>query len=67
MGQKIVKTFGKKTQFEIESGGVTSFVSYDRLREYISIAIGIKPNETIEGIIVDETGITARIGPKKND
>ncbi len=62
---KIVKTYGKKTLSEIEGGGVTSFVSYERLKLYLSMALGVNPNETIEGIIVDENGITARIGQKQ--
>lgn len=64
---KIVKTLSKKTSQEIESGGVSSFISFERLKEYLSIAVGIKPTETVEGIIVDETGVTVRIGQKQEN
>ena len=64
---KIVKSLSDKTTQEIESGGTRSYISFERLKEYLAIAVGIKPNETVEGIIVNEHGIDVKIGLKEEN
>lgn len=63
---KIVKSFCEKTLFEIENeGGVRTRVGWDRLKDYLSEAVGLNGKEKIEGITVEDDGIHVRIGYKK--
>ena len=66
---KIVKSFSEKTTEELTAGGVTNFIPWDRLKQYLEIAARIKPDEQMDGIIIDETGIRIRISdkPKPNN
>ena len=43
-------------------GGVRSGVSWNRLKPWIAHEINLKPNQKINGLRVDENGITVRIG-----
>ena len=68
MAWQITKSYSKKTKDELEnSGGLTNYISWDRMKEYIAIASGIKENEQLDGIIVDDDGIKARISIKTKD
>ncbi len=63
---KIVKSFSEKTSYEIENGTHTvSGASWGRMKEYIAIAVGLKGNERILGIVADDDGIQVKIDYKK--
>ena len=62
---KIVKSFTpEKTVHQIETSGNTQFISWQSLKEYIKIAAMLRPNEQMDGIVVDEDGIKVRISKK---
>jgi len=65
MSTKIVKSLSEKTEFEIQAGGVTSFVSWERLKKHLETEVGIRGSERIEGIIANEQGVHVRIGHKE--
>lgn len=62
---KIVKTFSEKTTYQIESGGTICRVSWERLKDHLGSAVGLKGKEMIEGLVADDDGIHVRIGYKK--
>ncbi len=57
----IVKSFGDKTPQQIEAIGLTVSVTWQKMKEYIGLAIGKAKNEEIEGIVIDDTGITVKL------
>lgn len=60
----IVKTFSKtKTEQDILSGGITSFVTWEQLKPYLAAAVRIRHNEKVAGIVIEKDGITVRIEP----
>lgn len=63
---KIVKTLSEKSTIEIQRGGITNFASWERLKEYLAQAVGLKDHERILGITADEDGVQVRIGQKNN-
>lgn len=65
MSAKIVKSLSEKTEFEIQAGGASSFVSWERLKKHLETEVGIRSSERIEGFIADEQGLQVRIGRKE--
>jgi hypothetical protein len=63
MSNKIIIPFDGSKASDIESGGVTSFIGFDRLRNILSNYAGtpLSDDEKIIGFVVDETGIAIRI------
>lgn len=62
---KVMKSFGDKSLFELQSTQVSSSVSWDRLKPYLEQAVNIKGNEFIEGIAVDDFGVKVIVGYKQ--
>ena len=63
---KIVKSFGSKSTYELELGGTRSFVSWERLKEYVGQAVGLSGSEFVEGLIADENGLNVAIGRRES-
>lgn len=48
----------------METTGVTSYVSWERLMPYIKQSVNLKPSEELRGIEVDDNGIKVLIDTK---
>lgn len=57
----IVKSFGDKTPQQIEQIGLSLNVTWPQMKQYIGLAVGKAPYEDIEGIVIDDTGITVKL------
>jgi hypothetical protein len=66
MSNKIIIPFDGAKAADIESGGLTTFIGFERLRNLFSnSAVScLSDDETITGFVIDETGITIRISSR---
>lgn len=72
MDDKIFKSLDENLtneEFQKEYGGsgVTSFVSWERLKGYINHAVGKKIGEEVVGLIIDKNGITVKFETTKKN
>jgi len=58
---KIVKTFGELTPQQVEEVDNNKYVTWQRLKSWINMAVGREPKEPMEGIVCDEVGITVKL------
>ena len=61
---RLVKTLSSKTTEQIDSGGTTNYISWERMKPYLEIAVRLKDHEQIDGVIVEEDGLKVRISHK---
>jgi hypothetical protein len=59
--EKLIVPFEGKKEAEIDTGGVFSFISYERLKKLLEKDCGCSPNEKITGLIITDNGIRIRI------
>jgi hypothetical protein len=66
MSNKIIIPFDGAKVADIESGGLTMFLGMESLRNTLTASprIGIANNEKIIGFVIEEDGISIRIGKK---
>ncbi len=62
---KIVKSFGKRKEYEVEHSGTGSNVSWERVKDALGVAVGLSGREYVEGLIADENGIRVVIAYKE--
>jgi hypothetical protein len=63
MSNKIIIPFDGAKVADIESGGLTTFIGFDRLRNVLSNYAGtpLSDDEKIIGFVIDKEGISIRI------
>lgn len=66
MSNKIIIPFDGEKAADIESGGVTAFIGFDRLRNILSNYAGtpLSDDEKITGFVIEDDGISIRIGKR---
>lgn len=58
---RVVKTFGDKTVRQVEEIPGSANLTWHKFKNVLAIAIGIKPDERIEGVIIDDTNIEVKL------
>lgn len=62
---ELIIAFNDKQKEEIQGSGVFMSVSWDALLPQISDFVRLRPDETIDGFLVNETDIRVKISKKK--
>ncbi len=53
----IIPLASDKTKQDLQGAYTANFCSWDRLKDYLGLAAGIKHGERIVGVDVDESGV----------
>lgn len=64
MSNKLIIPFDGKSKAEVDTGGVFSFIGFERLRRLLKTDAGLSDTEAITGLVIDEGGINIRIDGK---
>jgi hypothetical protein len=66
MSNKIIIPFDSEKASDIEAGGLTMFLGMESLRNTLTASprIGLSQNEKIIGFVIENDGISIRIGKK---
>lgn len=62
---EIIKAFNGNTESEIKGGGLKMFVDWEQLNPSIAKAVMLRPDEIVEGYVVDDKGLNVSIGRKR--
>jgi hypothetical protein len=61
---EIIKSFNGNTEAEIKSGGFKIFIEWEELIPALERCTKLRPDEILEGCIVDDTGLNVLVGRK---
>lgn len=65
MSNKLIIPFDGKNKADVDTGGVFSFIGFEKLRELLNPYMDIDEEaEAITGLRIDESGIDIRIDTK---
>lgn len=63
---KLIIPFDGKSKTDIDTGGVFSFIGFEKVRLLLNSYMDIEDDEAITGLRIDESGIDVRIDKKQS-
>lgn len=63
---KLIIPFDGKSKADIDTGGVFSFIGFEKVRLLLNSYMDIEDDESITGLRIDESGIDVRIDKQQS-